>query len=327
MTGRMDAAATVYRGRFAPTPSGPLHFGSLVAALGSHLEARAHGGAWLVRMEDLDPPRVVPGAADDILRTLEAYGFEWDGQVLYQSRRAPAYRAALQELLRLDRVFACSCSRKQLAAHARRGVDGPVYPGTCRNRPAGHRPAALRMRVAEQRIVFQDAWQGRVGCELARECGDFVLRRADGVYSYHLAVVVDDAFQGITHVVRGADLLTSTPRQILLHNALLLPIPAYMHLPVALDERGDKLSKQTLAAPIDPRDPLPGLCAALAFLGAAADPSVGGVREFWAMAREAWVNVGRTPLRARRAPEAVGREADALRRLPGSHGIEPGLAD
>lgn len=289
-----------YRGRFAPTPSGPLHFGSLVAALGSYLEARGHGGEWLLRIEDVDPPRVVAGAADDILRTLEAFGFEWDGPVVYQSRRLAAYRDALERLLREDRVYACTCSRKQIAASARRGVDGPIYPGHCRAQRVGLSPAALRLRVPETRIVFDDALQGRVACDVAAECGDFVLRRADGVYTYQLAVVVDDAAQGITHVVRGADLLASTPRQIVLQQALGLPTPGYLHLPVVLDARGDKLSKQTLAQPIDPRAPLPALTAAWAFLGQQPPGRIEGVQEFWSMARASWSGRDIPPLRGLR---------------------------
>lgn len=289
-----------YRGRFAPTPSGPLHFGSLVAALGSYLEARTREGEWLVRMEDVDPPRVVRGAADDILRTLEAFGFEWTGPVVYQSSRGEAYRVALEALQRAGLVYPCTCSRKLLQERARRGVDGPVYPGTCRSRHAFHGEAALRLRVPDVRIVFEDALQGRVACKVADECGDFVVRRADGVFSYQLAVVVDDAAQGITHVVRGADLLASTPRQIVLQGYLGLPTPSYLHLPVVLDERGDKLSKQTLAERVDARAPLPALHAALEFLGLPADRSVANVGEFWAMAEAVW-SAGRLPaLRGKR---------------------------
>ncbi len=293
-------AAAGYRGRFAPTPSGPLHFGSLVAALGSHLEARRAGGEWSLRIEDVDPPRVVAGAADDILRTLEDFGFEWDGPVVYQSRRGAAYQEGLERLRRQDLVYACTCSRKQLAEHARRGVDGPVYPGTCRGRRHGPMPAALRLRVPPGRIVFDDGLLGRIACDLARECGDFVLRRADGVWSYQLAVVVDDAAQAITHVVRGADLIASTPRQILLQRLLGLPTPAYLHLPVVLDARGDKLSKQTLAERVDARAPLPALLAALSFLGLPADRSVASVTEFWAMARTVWSPARLPPVRGKR---------------------------
>ena len=286
-----------YRGRFAPTPSGPLHFGSLVAALGSYLEARSQEGMWLLRMEDVDPPRVVPGAADAILRTLEAHGFEWDGKVMWQSRRSEAYRHALDRLVAAGRVYGCSCSRKTLAGSAPRGVDGPVYPGSCRGRsPQAH--LALRLGVPEQRLVFTDAALGRVACDVARECGDFVLRRADGVYSYQLAVVVDDAAQGITHVVRGADLLASTPWQILLQQALDLATPAYMHLPVVLDTAGYKLSKQTLAAPLDDTRPVPGLLRAAEFLGMRLEKST-SVAEFWLQARAAWPGRQRSALRGK----------------------------
>lgn len=259
-------AAAGYRGRFAPTPSGPLHFGSLVAALGSWLDARAQGGAWLLRIEDVDTPRVVPGAADAILRALEAHGLTWDGPLLWQSRRGEAYRAALDDLQRDRLLYGCACSRKDIAARARRGVDGPVYPGTCRARVL-RGTLAWRLRVPQQRVLFPDRLLGQVGCDVARECGDFVLRRADGIHTYQLAVVVDDAAQGITHVVRGADLLVSTPRQIVLQRALGLATPDYLHLPVVLAADGDKLSKQTLAPPLDPARPLPALRAAARFLG------------------------------------------------------------
>ncbi len=296
----MSAPRQPYRGRFAPTPSGPLHFGSLIAALGSYLEARTRGGEWLVRIEDVDAPRVVPGAADRILRALEAYGFEWDGAVVYQSRRGEAYRAAVERLRRRGLVYACSCSRKRLAETARRGIDGPVYPGTCRGRAPGHEPAALRLIVPDARVVFEDALQGRVGCDVARECGDIVLRRADGIHTYQLAVVVDDAEQAITHVVRGADLLTSTPRQVVLQRHLGLPTPAYLHLPVALDAAGEKLSKQSLAAPLRMEAPVPALAAALRFLGVPDVGTPGGVAEFWAMAKALWPAVPGSPLRGRR---------------------------
>lgn len=287
-----------YRGRFAPSPTGPLHFGSLVAALASYLDARAHGGEWLLRMEDVDTPRTVAGAADAILHALEAYGFEWAGEVMYQSRRGEAYRATLQALQDRDWVYACTCSRRQLAETAKRGIDGFVYQGTCSERPALV-DAAMRLRVPAERIVFDDRIQGRVACDLARESGDFVLKRADGIYAYQLAVVVDDAEQGISHIVRGADLLTSTPRQIALQRYLGLATPSYAHLPVVLDPAGDKLSKQTLAMPIDPQRPIPALLQALRFLGAADVRPVGRVAEFWAQADAAWPLLIR-PIRGRR---------------------------
>ena len=289
---------TSYRGRFAPTPSGPLHFGSLVAALGSCLEARTAGGQWLVRMEDVDPPRVVAGAADCILRTLDRYGFVWDGSVMWQGGRGEAYQAALDQLMDAGRIYGCDCSRKRIAELGRIGVEGPVYPGTCRGR-AIRQGVAQRFVVPDIRIVFQDQFLGRVASELKSECGDFVLKRVDGVFTYQLAVVVDDGEQGITHVVRGADLLTSTPRQIALQQALGLATPDYAHLPVALDGQGQKLSKQTLASPLDDAHPVPALMAAAGFLDMSMEP-VGSLKEFWAQAREKWVKRPWRPVRAKR---------------------------
>lgn len=289
-----------YRGRYAPTPSGPLHFGSMVAALGSYLEARRHGGEWLLRIEDVDPPRVAAGASDGILRTLEAFGFEWDGPVMRQSLRSEAYRSAFEALRRLDLVYPCACSRKQLAETARRGVDGLVYPGTCRSRHDHAENLAQRFRVPDRRVRFEDDLLGQVACDVAIDCGDFVLRRADGVYSYQLAVVVDDAEQGISHVVRGSDLLASTPRQILLQQALGLPTPTYLHLPVVLDELGEKLSKQTLARPVDIACPVPSLQAAAAFLNLAVPVDIGNVAEFWPAVFAAWTGRELPPIRGRR---------------------------
>lgn len=288
-----------YRGRFAPTPSGALHFGSLIAALGSFLDARAHAGEWHLRIEDVDPPRVVPGSADAILRTLERFGFEWDGPVVYQSRRGDAYVAALQRLIDAGQIYACDCTRKRLKENARVGVDGPVYPGTCRDR---HLPlhTALRFRVPATRIVFDDLLAGRVACDVAQECGDFVLRRADGVYTYQLAVTVDDAELGVSHIVRGADLLASTPRQIVLQQALGYATPAYLHLPVALNEDGGKLSKQTLAAPLSDQNPLPALLMAAAFLNLNPEHEIASVSEFWQSISSSWLREQLPPLRGKR---------------------------
>jgi len=267
-----------YRGRFAPSPTGPLHFGSLVAAVGSWADARANRGDWLVRMEDLDPPRESPGAAGDILRALAALGLEWDEQVIYQSARAQTYGTALASLQRRGAVFACACTRKEIADSAVGGPDGSlVYPGTCRGGlPPGRAARATRVRVASAAFEFQDAVQGRVRQDLARDVGDFVLVRADGQFAYQLAVVVDDAAQGITDVVRGADLLDSTPRQIFLQHLLGLPTPRYLHLPVATDAHGEKLSKQTLAQPVDPSRGAEALLDALRFLGQAPPAALGG---------------------------------------------------
>ncbi len=256
------------RGRFAPSPTGPLHFGSLIAALGSFLEARRQGGEWLLRIEDVDTPRVVPGATTAILRALERYGLHWDGPVVYQSQRTAHYQAALEPLLAAGLVYPCACTRRVLAGYPR-GRDGAaIYPGTCRAGPRRpEQPHALRLRVTDATLAFQDAIQGEYRQQLEREVGDFVLRRADGLFTYQLAAVVDDAAQGVTQVVRGADLLDSTPRQMVLQRLLGLSTPEYAHLPVAVDAHGDKLSKQTGALPLDERNPGPVLWAALRFLG------------------------------------------------------------
>jgi len=276
-----------YRGRFAPSPTGPLHFGSLVAAAGSYLEARSRSGAWLVRIDDLDPPRAVPGAADDILRTLEACGMEWDGAVVYQSRRTDAYREALQSLRKQGLVYACSCSRREIADSAPPGMEGYVYPGTCRSKKLSDGPGrALRVRTGGASIEFDDEVQGRVTQDLERDSGDFVLRRADGVYAYQLAAAADDTEQRITHIVRGADLLVSTPRQIYLQRLLGLPTPRYAHLPVAVNAQGEKLSKQTHAAPVDRANLLPALTLALEFLGH--KPPALDTADLWKWAIEHW---------------------------------------
>ena len=280
-----------YCGRFAPSPTGPLHIGSLIAAVGSYLEARTHGGVWRLRMEDLDPPREMPGAADQILRTLETYGFEWDGDVVYQSKRASWYEDALAQLRQRDLIYPCGCTRKEIGDSAIQGIEGPVYPGTCRHGlTAGKSPRAWRIRVEDRAIGFDDALQGRVSQHLSRDIGDFVLKRADGYYAYQLAVVVDDAAQGITHVVRGADLLDSTPRQIFLQQALGVPTPHYTHLPVAANRQGEKLSKQTLAPPLDLANPVPALWQALDFLGQQPphELSSEALPTVWAWAKAHW---------------------------------------
>ncbi|MDP3512739.1 MAG: tRNA glutamyl-Q(34) synthetase GluQRS [Sulfuritalea sp.] len=280
-----------YRGRFAPSPSGPLHFGSLVAATGSFLEARTRHGEWLLRMEDVDAPRCSAAAAGDILRTLEACGFAWDGEVVWQSRRAEAYAAALERLKQAGRVFACACSRKELADSLIAPDGAAIYPGTCRpGLPPGRTARAWRLRVGDARIEFADAIQGRVASDLGSEAGDFILLRADGLFAYQLAVVVDDAEAGITDVVRGADLLASTARQIFLQQCLGLPTPRYAHLPVAVNAVGEKLSKQTRAAAVDKARPGPLLCAALEFLGQQPPAELCGasVAELWTWAVANW---------------------------------------
>lgn len=260
-----------YIGRFAPSPSGPLHFGSLVAALASFLDARANGGLWLLRMEDLDPAREPPGAADDILYTLDFFGLHWDGEVLYQSQRLNAYEEALQTLRGSNLIYGCDCSRSQIHEI------GGIYDNRCRTRGllmvaepsfAGlQQPAALRVKVANEVIGFEDAVQGWQQQDLLRECGDFVVKRKDRLFAYQLAVVVDDAFQHITDIVRGHDLLDSTPRQIFLQRLLGFPLPRYAHIPVAVNELGQKLSKQHFAAPARTESSGSQIMAALRFLG------------------------------------------------------------
>jgi glutamyl-Q tRNA(Asp) synthetase len=287
----------IYRGRFAPSPTGPLHFGSLVAAVGSYLDAKAHGGVWLVRMDDLDLSRTVPGAADLILRSLESLGMAWDEPVVYQSKRSAAYEAALKVLKKRKLIYPCACSRREIADSAVGGLDGPIYSGTCRKGLlAGRAARADRVITDNTRIELKDVIQGKIVHSLERQVGDFVVKRADGYYAYQLAAVVDDAAQGITDVVRGADLLDSTTRQIYLQQLLGYTTPHYAHLPVAVNVLGEKLSKQTLAAPIDNRELLATLNAALAFLGqdtiTDADPKK--MADFWKRAIAGW-DLARVP--------------------------------
>ena len=239
-------------GRFAPSPTGPLHLGSLVAALGSYVLAKREGGRWLVRIEDIDTPRVVPGSAEEILATLQRYGLQWDGEVVFQSQRTALYERALDTLRENGLVYDCACSRAELqrAASAPLGRE-PIYPGTCRNGiPAGRTPRAIRFRVPDEVIAFDDLLRGRVEENVARETGDFVVRRADGIFAYQLAVVVDDEEQGVTQVVRGGDLLSSTARQIALQRALGYRTPQYAHVPLVLNEKGEKLGKRDGALPL-----------------------------------------------------------------------------
>ncbi len=279
-----------YIGRFAPSPTGPLHFGSLIAALGSYLDACSHGGQWLLRMEDVDEPRCSQAHADEILRVLEAYGFEWGGEVIYQSRRKALYQAALERLADAGLAYPCACSRREIADSSIAGIEGPVYPGTCRGGLAGRAPRAWRVRVDSRPVCFEDRLQGEHCQNLEADIGDFVIRRADGLFAYQLAVVADDHEQGITHVVRGADLLASTPRQIHLQRLLGYAVPAYLHLPVAVNAAGQKLSKQTLAAPLEAGMAGTALVAALRFLG---PPPPAGLEEadvtdIWQWAVENW---------------------------------------
>lgn len=263
-----------YRGRFAPSPTGALHFGSLLAAVGSWLVARHDGGEWVVRVEDIDPPREIPGAAAAILATLDAFGLSPDGPVMYQSDRGDAYEAAFERLKAEGHVFPCWCSRADLAVH-----DGMHRHGQCVAAPDADRPPAWRLRTPDETIRWHDDLQGPQSENLIEVAGDFVIRRVEGLWAYQLACVVDDGAQGITYVVRGADLLDSTARQIYLQRLLGLPTPGYLHLPLVLDAEGRKLSKSTSAPPVDPANPLPPLRLALIHLGLNAPKGLGTPRD------------------------------------------------
>ena len=250
-----------YVGRFAPSPSGPLHFGSLIAALGSYLQAKSQQGKWIVRIEDLDPPREMQGAADDILRTLEAFGFMWDGNIIYQSLRLDAYQAQIETWLAQGNAYYCQCSRKDIKQ------TGGYYPGTCRTLNQRHSNGAVRLQVDTPITHFDDLLHGHIELPFALAREDFIIRRRDGLFAYNLAVVLDDIEQGITEVVRGADLIEPTGRQIGLYRQLGHPEVSYLHLPLAITDNGNKLSKQNHAPAIDKHNPRPALMAALRFLG------------------------------------------------------------
>jgi len=284
-----------YTGRFAPSPTGPLHAGSLVAAMASWLDARAHGGRWLLRIEDLDEPRNLPGAAEDILATLAGLGFAADAPVTWQSHRRAAYRQAFERLVLAGHVYGCACTRREIAqALAVAGVRTdrhvePIYPGTCRmGLPPGRSPRAWRARVDGRPVRWIDRHDGVERIEtLPDSCGDFVLLRADGVWAYQLAVVVDDGAAGVTDVVRGADLASSTARQVRLQQWLGLPSPRYLHVPVVLGGDGEKLSKQNGARALDRQAPLAELATAAAHLGLGRI-EVGSIGRFWELATERW---------------------------------------
>lgn len=281
-------SAMTYRGRFAPSPTGLLHFGSLVSAVASYLDARHHDGLWFVRIEDVDKPREKPGSATSILSTLESFGMQWDGEVLYQSRRQEAYRDAIERLLHEGKAFHCSCSRKRLAEDSSPGEQGLVYPGTCRyGHDASATQLSVRLLTDNEAVQFDDRILGQQRQEIEREVGDFVIRRADGFHAYQLAVVVDDAFQQITHIVRGEDLLFSTARQIRLQQALGYPTPLYAHHPLVRDGSGHKLGKSTSAWPVDTEDPLGTLGRVLAFLNQ--EPvEADTIDGFWQQAITGW---------------------------------------
>jgi glutamyl-Q tRNA(Asp) synthetase len=275
-------------GRFAPSPTGPLHFGSLVAAVASYLQARTHEGRWLLRVEDIDPPREQPGASARIIEALERYGFEWDGDVSFQSRSRPAHDEAVERLLDQGMAYPCGCSRKDLA-DAPRGALGTIYPGNCR---AGCEATetAIRIRTTDEPIAFDDALQGTLRQRLESESGDFVIRRRDGLIAYQLAVVIDDALQGVTEIVRGIDLIDSTARQIWLQRLLAYPTPAYVHIPVVIHPDGDKLSKLTGAPAIPVDEARPTLVAALAALqqGPPSDLAAASLPDIWRWAADHW---------------------------------------
>ncbi|WP_302174546.1 tRNA glutamyl-Q(34) synthetase GluQRS [uncultured Hydrogenophaga sp.] len=298
------------RGRFAPSPTGPLHAGSLVAALASWLDARAQGGEWLVRIEDVDTPRCVPGADHHIVQQLAACGLMPDEPVTWQSRRGPLYQAALDRLLASGAAYPCACSRSDIetalavAGRQRERHQAAVYPGTCRHGLQGREARAWRLRLPDPaQVHWTDERLGPQQQDVAAEVGDFVLRRADGLWAYQLAVVVDDADQGITRVVRGQDLADNTPRQILLQRALGLPEVAYHHVPLVLGANGEKLSKQNGAAPLDLADPLAALQSAAAVLGL--PPAGGSVAEALAAWTQAWPTSGTTPGQAAQAAQAT----------------------
>lgn len=277
-----------YVGRFAPSPTGPLHFGSLVAAVASYLQARTHNGKWLLRVEDIDPPREQAGATDAILKALDRYEFEWDGDVIFQSDSRQAHEAAVGSLLDRELAYPCGCSRRVLQ-HARRGPLGAIYPGTCRN-GCEATEFAIRLRTTDAPISFMDTLQGLKTQHLESESGDFVIRRRDGLIAYQLAVVVDDQIEGITEVVRGIDLMGSTLRQIWLQRLLNYPTPDYVHIPVVTHPNGDKLSKLTGASAIPTKGKARALTAALAALQQKPPLSLADcpVADVWQWAIENW---------------------------------------
>jgi glutamyl-Q tRNA(Asp) synthetase len=277
---------TNYIGRFAPSPTGPVHYGTLIAAVGSYLQAKKNSGLWLVRIEDVDTLRKVKGADSDILRTLEAFGFAWDGEVVYQSKRTSYYEQALQELISQSLVFPCVCSRKQLAR-----LNITIYPGTCRTRHLPeHGEHALRLLADDIPVEFNDLVMGSHVQNVMQQCGDFIIKRRDGLFAYQLAVVVDDAMQNITEIVRGADLLDSTARQIYLQKLLGYPVPKYCHLPLAVDNSGTKISKSAGAARVDIQHREQLLFSVLQFLGQQppADLIHSGIDDIWSWALENW---------------------------------------
>lgn len=306
----MNNGSPRYVGRFAPSPTGPLHFGSLLAAVASYLDARHHAGRWLLRIEDIDPPRAQPGADTEIIQALEVYGFEWDGDIYYQSRRIEAHRSVVDRLVETDCAYPCGCSRQDLA-DCPRGPLGVIYPGRCRS-GCDAPETAIRLRTDDHPIVFTDRLQGPRTQHLETESGDFVILRRDGRIAYQLAVVADDYDQGVTHVVRGIDLIDSTPRQVFLQKLLGYPTPVYAHIPVAENESGRKLGKSTGAPAISVDDARPTLVAALAALGQQppADLAGSSLDTIWEWAKERWAIdalIRREAIAVPQSPMAAGR--------------------
>ncbi len=281
-----------YIGRFAPSPTGGLHFGSLVAAVASYCDAKNHGGKWFLRMEDLDKPREVKGAAQEIIESLTVFGFEWDGEIIYQSNRIHLYEAALKKIEEKKLIYSCTCSRKEIADSSQtRGVDGVIYPKNClKFPPKEHAPFCLRVKSSNLTITFKDAIQGKMTQNMRDDIGDFILKRADHIIAYQLAVVVDDALQGVTNIVRGADLLDSTPRQIYLQQLLGYFQPQYAHFPIACNSQGEKLSKQTLAEKINAQNASQQLFLALTFLNQNPPETLqfSSIKSIWQWAFEHW---------------------------------------
>ncbi len=279
-------SATNYKGRFAPSPTGSVHYGTLVSAVGSYLQAKKNNGEWIIRIEDVDTTRKVKGSDTEILKTLDAFGFQWQGEVVYQSQRTEHYQHALDQLISQSLIFPCLCSRKQLAK-----TDNAIYPGFCRSRLLPEvKPHALRIRAGDINITFNDHVMNRQIQNIKRECGDFIVKRRDGLFAYQLAVVVDDALQNITEVVRGADLLGSTNRQIYLQQKLDYPTPQYCHLPLAIDNDGNKISKSAGTAAVDIRHKEILLVSVLNFLGQSTptDLKNSTLDDIWTWAIQNW---------------------------------------
>ena len=287
----LNKKSSIYKDRFAPSPTGPVHFGTLVAAVGSYLQAKTNNGEWLIRIEDVDITRKVEGADVDILHTLEAFGFEWHGQIIYQSSQNEYYQQALEQLISQNLVFPCLCTRKQLAIINSSKMNRSMYPGTCRHRQLPQKSQhALRLLAKNKTIYFDDAVMGKQSENIKKQCGDIIIKRRDGLFAYQLAVVVDDARQGICEIVRGADLLDSTARQIYLQKVLGYSTPTYCHLPLAVDADGKKISKSDGATKVSIKNREKQLCSILEFLGQnpPADLSDSTINDIWSWAAQHW---------------------------------------